>query len=429
MISKNTFQANLLLQFLRRLHAFVGIFIGPFIVIVSLTGALYGASFAIENWLYSDILTAPGNSTHQSLAMQVERANGVVGNEAQLLGIRPAATQHETSRVLYTSNKLKGSEFRTLFLDPMTLEVKGDVVTYGSSGALPLRTTIDKLHRDLLFGESGRWYSEVAATWLWITGLSGLILYFNRRKNHSNQSKNPYQKLVNKHVYLGLFCLVGLLMLSVTGLTWSEHAGDNIDKIRTFMDWRTPSLNRDLTQNTMAPSLEDLNLFDEVVAVAKKNGIDSNKLEIRPAKKPNEAWLVSEIDRSYPSQVDSVAIDPDQLSVVDKVEFSKFPIMAKLTRWGIDLHMGSLFGVVNQILLVILSLGISFLGITGYWMWIKRNGWKNLKLKQNTLFLELKTQPKGNLLLLLVMLMSVGILLPVFLISLIIFMILEEVFV
>lgn len=427
MMPKNTFQTILLFQFLRRLHAFVGIFIGPFIVIASVTGALYGASFAIENWLYSDLLTTTGNKAHQSLALQVERANGVVGSEGKLLAIRPASTQNETSRVLYTSESLKGSEFRTLFIDPMNLEVQGDVVTYGSSGAMPLRTTIDKLHRDLLFGDSGRWYSELAATWLWITGFSGLILYFNRRKTKSHQSQNPYQKLVNKHVSLGLFCLVGLLMLSITGLTWSEYAGDNIDKIRTFMDWRTPSLNRDLTQKINSSSLENLKLFDEVLAVAKKNGIDSNKIEIRPARKINEAWLVSEIDRSYPSQVDSVAIDPDQLSVVDKVEFSKFPIMAKLTRWGIDLHMGSLFGVVNQILLVFLSLGISFLGITGYWMWIKRNGWKALKSKQNTLFKELKNQPKGNLLLLAVMLLSVGILLPVFLISLIIFMILEEV--
>lgn len=427
MISKNNFQAVLLLQFLRRLHAFVGIFIGPFIIIASITGALYGVSFAIENWLYRDILTVSESKTHQGLAAQVERANGIVGSEGKLLAIRPAPTQNETSRILYTSEKLGSSEYRTIFLDPATLEVKADIVTYGSTGALPLRTTIDKLHRDLLFGESGRWYSELAATWLWITGVSGLFLYFNRRKSKSHQSKNPYQKLVNKHVSLGLFCLLGLLMLSITGLTWSQYAGDNIDKLRSFMDWRTPSVNRELPSKLNAPIKDDLNLFDEVVAVARKNGIDSSKLEIRPGRKMNEAWLVSEIDRSYPSQVDSVSIDPDQLSVVDKVEFAKFPLMAKLTRWGIDLHMGSLFGLINQILLVVLSVGISFLGLTGYWMWVKRNGWKITKSKQNTLFKELKTQPKANLLLLVLVFLAVGLMLPVLLISLILFMILEEV--
>jgi len=427
MISKNNFQAILLLQFLRRLHAFVGIFIGPFIVVASITGALYGAAFAIENWLYKDILTVTGIKTHQSLASQIERANGIVGSEGELLAIRPAPTQNETSRVLYTSEKLGSSEYRTIFLDPATLEVKADIVTYGSTGAMPLRTTIDKLHRDLLFGDSGRWYSELAATWLWITGISGLFLYFNRRKNKSHQSKNPYQKLVNKHVSLGLFCLLGLLMLSVTGLTWSQYAGDNIDKLRSFMDWRTPSVSRELPAKLNASIKDDLNLFDEVVAVARKNGIDSNKLEIRPGRKINEAWLVSEIDRSYPSQVDSVSIDPDQLTMIDKVEFSKFPLMAKLTRWGIDLHMGSLFGVINQILLVVLSLGISLLGITGYWMWVKKNGWKITKSKQNTLFKELKNQPKANILLLVLVFLVAGLMLPVLLISLILFMILEEV--
>ena len=424
MKSKNNFQAILLFQFLRRLHTFVGIFIGPFIIIASITGALYGISFALENWLYKDILTVSNNKAHQDLASQVKRANEVVGSEGKLLAIRPAPSQNETSRILYTSEKLKSSEYRTIFLNPSTLEVKADMITYGSTGALPLRTTIDLLHRDFLLGDFGRWYSELAASWLWLTGVSGLILYFRRRKTKFIQSKNHYQKLVNKHIYLGIFCFAALVMLSITGLTWSQYAGDNIDKLRSFMNWRTPSVNRELTSKLNLSTKDDLNLFDQVLAVARKNGIDSHKLEIRPARNSNEAWLVSEIDRSYPSQVDSVSIDPDQLSIIDKAEFSKFPLMAKLTRWGIDIHMGSLFGLLNQILLVIFSVGISFLGITGYWMWIKRNGWK--KSQHVTLFEELKSQPELNISILVFILLSIGLMLPVLLISLIGFMILEE---
>lgn len=36
--------------------------------------------------------------------------------------------------------------------------------------SLPLRTTIDRLHRDLLLGEPGRLYSELAASWLGVHG-------------------------------------------------------------------------------------------------------------------------------------------------------------------------------------------------------------------------------------------------------------------
>ena len=31
------------------------------------------------------------------------------------------------------------------------------------------------------------------------------------------------------------------------------------------------------------------------------------------------------------------------------------PIAAKLSRWGIDAHMGMLFGLVNQVLLLIVA--------------------------------------------------------------------------
>lgn len=111
------------------------------------------------------------------------------------MGIRPAPTQNETSRVLYTSDKLKSGEYRTIFLNPVTLELKADMTTYGSTGALPLRTTIDMLHRDFLLDDMGRWYSELAASWLWITGLSGLVLYILRKKLNRAKVKTIIKNL------------------------------------------------------------------------------------------------------------------------------------------------------------------------------------------------------------------------------------------
>jgi uncharacterized iron-regulated membrane protein len=61
---------------------------------------------------------------------------------------------------------------------------------------------------------------------------------------------------------------------------------------------------------------------------------------------------VNEIDRRWPTQVDAVAIDGATMQVVDRTHFADFPLMAKLTRWGVDFHMGILFGLANQLLLV-----------------------------------------------------------------------------
>ncbi|MGZ3146598.1 PepSY domain-containing protein [Lentzea chajnantorensis] len=54
------------------------------------------------------------------------------------------------------------------------------------------------------------------------------------------------------------------------------------------------------------------------------------------------------------------------------VRFADFPFMAKMTRWGIDAHMGVLFGWPNQLLLLLLGGGLVALVVMGYRMWWKR---------------------------------------------------------
>lgn len=404
---------------LKRFHAFIGFFIGPFIFVAALTGALYGLSFSIENWFYRETLFVSKGEKPYSLADQIKASNKVVDPSFRLVSIRPASSEVSSSRVLYQSAQIKGSEFKTIFINPYTLEVTGDLITYGSGGAMPMRTFIDKLHRDLLLEEWGRWYSELAASWLWITGLSGLYLFLKRKKH----LKNSYQKLVNKHVNLGLFCVAALLMLSVTGLTWSEWAGENISSLRTQMRWLTPSLNLKQQENKTDTVNEET--FDKVLKLARENGINASKVEIKPPQKSNEVWMVGEIDRGFPTQVDAVAINADQMKVVDKIEFAKFPLMAKLTRWGIDLHMGSLFGLANQIVITLMSVGISLMAITGYLMWIKRKGWVNFKRQDNTLIGELRKSSGDSLKIAGCILIPISLFFPLLFVSFILFSFLE----
>jgi uncharacterized iron-regulated membrane protein len=116
----------------------------------------------------------------------------------------------------------------------------------------------------------------------------------------------------------------------------------------------------------------DLTQFDGVLSAARNAGIDASKLEIRPAKTRDRAWTVTEIDRSWPTQVDAVAVDPHTMQVLDRTRFEDFPLMAKLTRWGVDFHMGILFGLANQLLLVAFGLALCVLIIWGYRMWWMR---------------------------------------------------------
>jgi uncharacterized iron-regulated membrane protein len=95
-------------------------------------------------------------------------------------------------------------------------------------------------------------------------------------------------------------------------------------------------------------------------------------VEIVPPADSGTAYVVRQIQRSWPEKQDSVAIDPATGKVTDTLRFADYPVLAKLTRWGIDAHTGSLFGIVNQLALAALALALILMIFWGYRMWWQR---------------------------------------------------------
>ncbi|MFB5081028.1 hypothetical protein CD006_28810 [Enterobacter sp. 10-1] len=373
------------LNLLRRLHFYIGLFIGPFIFVAALTGTLYVATPQLENWLYHDALSATAGGEKQPLSAQIAVAEGLTQGSLRLQAVRPAIADGETTRVMFADPQLGESESRALFIDPVTLRVKGDMTVYGTSGILPLRQWIDYAHRSLLAGNIGRLYSELAASWMWVAALGGIALWAMTRPRR--RINNRQQNTRRLHASLGWVLLAGMLLFSATGLTWSQWAGDNVDKMRAAFGWLTPQVNARLhatlpmahdahaehhmgnmaMPETMPPLKGEQ--FDRVLTLARSAGLDASKLEIRPPKGAEFAWTVNEIDRSWPTQVDAVAIDGERMQVVDRTRFADFPLMAKLTRWGVDFHMGILFGLANQLLLIAFGSALCVMIVVGYRLW------------------------------------------------------------
>jgi uncharacterized iron-regulated membrane protein len=382
-----------LLALLKRLHFAIGLFVGPFIFVAALTGTLYVLTPQLENALYAQQLFTRATGPVQPLSRQVAAAQAVAGQGARIIAVRPAPSPTETTRVMFAAAGQGPSESRALFVDPHTLALRGDLTVYGTSGVLPLRTTLDYLHRSLLLGEPGRIYSELAASWLWVAALGGLALWLAQRPprltRHASDTVRQQQR-TRRHTITGLTLLLGLLFFSATGLTWSNWAGGNIDRMRSALGWMTPAVSTALHGGhtemadphaehhgmMMMPGMvmppapaQAATTFDGVLAAARQAGITADRLEIRPAKTQAQAWTVNEIDRQWPTRVDSAAVDPHGYRVVDVVRFADFPLVAKLTRWGVDAHMGVLFGLPNQLLLAAFGLGLCLMILWGYRMW------------------------------------------------------------
>ncbi|AOB32213.1 hypothetical protein AKI39_18060 [Bordetella sp. H567] len=414
-----------LIALITRLHFYVGLFVGPFILVAAVTGTLFVLTPQIENRLYADQLYTDATGPAHSLTEQIAAARAVAGPHAALFAVRPAPRPGTTTRVLFKATGLQDSEHRGIFVDPVTLAIKGDLNVYGTSGTLPLRTTLDTLHRNLLLGDRGRNYSELAASWLWFAALGGIILWAygrRRRAQLAATSSSARLRLRRLHSVIGLWIALGLFFLSATGLTWSRWAGGNINVVRQELGWVTPSVSTSLkpadaarpasgdvhddgdgdgehaahsgggehmghmagagrmgdaaSMVHTAPEMSGANAyagqFDRVLATARAAGIDAGEVEIRPPRKADQAWAVNEVDRSWPTQVDAIAIDGRDLSIVSRADFATFPLVAKLIRWGIDTHMGILFGWPNQLLMAAFGIALSIMVLLGYVMWWRR---------------------------------------------------------
>ncbi|WP_327735132.1 PepSY domain-containing protein [Streptomyces nojiriensis] len=395
---------------LLRMHFYAGLLIAPVIFLAAATGLLYAASWQAEKIIYSDELTvARVGESALPLSAQVDAAKGAAP-EGEVVSVWPAPDTEATTRVIMESPGLPEGETLTVFVDPYTAEVRGQLATAGD--ALPLRAWLSEFHSSLQLGEFGRNYSELAASWMWVVALGGLALWIGRRRKRRSQLVLPDREATGRrrtlswHGVVGLWAVAGLVVLSATGLTWSKYAGENIGQLQDSLGGATPAVSAQLSAGTDAGSDEhaghtmpdgtqmappptptaDVGI-DKAVDAARAAGVTEALRVTLPAK--GKGYVIKEQDKLVPVHLDSVAVDPADARVMDELRFADYPLLAKMTRFGIDLHMGTTFGLVNQIALALLAVAVMFLVFWGYRMWWLRRPTKDRKLSVG------RAQPRG----------------------------------
>ncbi len=353
-------------------------------MIAAISGGLYALSPQLEKAVHADLLKPPAATTSTvPLARQVAAAEQVT-TVPNLVAVRPAP-EGGTTRVIFDDGRFAESYRHAVFIDPGTGAVLGQETVYGTTGALPVRSWIDELHRSLHLGDIGRYYSELAASWLWVVTLGGLWMWLGRVRRTRGATGRARTRAW--HGVLGMWMAVGFLALSATGLTWSTFAGENVTELRSQLNWSTPSVSTTVTAAPVVTGGEhsahgggapadtgavDVTTIGAVWDAARAAEVDSDQVEIGLPKGEGRTWTVTEVHREYPTSVDVAAVDPATLRVTDVVRFSDYPFMAKMARWGVDLHMGTMFGLVNQIALALLALGLVTMIVLGYRMWWQR---------------------------------------------------------
>ncbi|WP_286166194.1 PepSY-associated TM helix domain-containing protein [Peribacillus frigoritolerans] len=209
-----------------------------------------------------------------------------------------------------------------------------------------------------------------------------------------------------------------ILVLIATGLPWSGVMGEQINKAATSTNTGAPPFayswgekpesvikTRDVAEevpwaaeNLPVPpssggkyvpiSLEDVQSISENEKVAKPYTISF----------PQGEKGVYTISVSNPNPSDDATLHLDQYSgtILSDVRFSDYGILAKAISLGISLHEGTLFGLANQIIGLIVCLGLIGLVVSSFIMWRKRkpkgksgapDGSKNKKAARGVFFI------------------------------------------
>ncbi|MEU7842735.1 PepSY domain-containing protein [Micromonospora sp. NPDC049114] len=377
---------------LLRLHFYAGILVAPFLVVAALTGLAYTTTPQLDAILYGDQLTvAQVGDRPLPLADQIGAARNA-HPDGGIATVQPGDGDQST-RVTFSLPEL-GEKQHTVYVDPYTAQVKGQLTTW--FGSTPATTWLDDLHRNLHLGVVGRHYSELAASWLWVIVLGGVILWWRRRSANRATARHllvpdlsagkGVRRTRGWHATTGIWLTVGLLFLSATGLTWSRYAGANFGAGLDALSARAPEMSTSLTADPAAPAetggghehgasgaggLVVSATFDQVSTAARAAGL-SGPVEIAPAAEPGSAWTVTQVDNTWSVAKDRVAVDPATGTITARSDFADWPLLAQLSALGIQAHMGILFGPINQILLAALALGLLCVIVWGYRMWWQR---------------------------------------------------------
>ncbi|MFF3855406.1 PepSY-associated TM helix domain-containing protein [Micromonospora sp. NPDC002575] len=373
--------------FLLRLHFYAGVLVAPFLLVAALTGLAYTVAPQLDRALYGDVLTAAPGGSPKPLAEQVAAARAA-HPEGTVAAVLPG-TDGATTRVVFAQPDL-GDRQHTVYVDPHTARVEGQLTTWFDY--TPVTTWLDDLHRNLHLGDLGRHYSEIAASWLWILAVGGVVLWWRRRGvacarvRHllvpDLSARRGVRRTRAWHAATGVWLAVGLLFLSATGLTWSRYAGGHFGSALDALRAGTPEISTSLTgappsgggehqHGGVTAGSADPAAFDRVLAAATGAGL-TGPMRIVPAEASGDAWTVAQTDSTWPVGRDRIAVDPVAGTVTARSDFADWPLLAKLSSLGVAAHMGLLFGPVNQVLLAALALGLLCVIVWGYRMWWQR---------------------------------------------------------
>ncbi|MGF7159492.1 putative iron-regulated membrane protein [Rhodoligotrophos appendicifer] len=370
-----------------RWHFYAGLFCLPFLIMLSITGGLYLFRDGIDNFVHRDVKFISQQSVPQKPPSEIVAAAtaSVQGTPVQYT---PPASPDASAEV---SVKTPAGERLSVFVNPYSGEVLGTIPFKGT-----VMWIIRQIHSLGYFGPIANGVIEIVGGWAILLVVTGLYLWWPRKQAGGVLSVRgtPKSRIFwrDTHAVTGAISGFFIVFLAVSGMPWSVFWGDKVNEWANGTNYGYPSgvyvgvPVSDEHMNHVAPtpwSLEQAQIpMSHQAGQSSAIGLDAAvaKFESMGLSKGFAVGLPQDKTGVY-----SATVYPDDLSqqrIVHLDQYSGQPLIdmsyadygpfAKAMEWGINTHMGQEFGLINQIVMLVVCLAIITLAVSSGVMWWKR---------------------------------------------------------
>jgi len=376
-----------------RWHFYAGLFVMPFILILSITGAIYLFKPQVERWEergFQGLAMANPASPDVQLDAALQAFPGARFDSYRLPErVGDAAMIHLALA--------DGEAMRDVFVSP-----QGTVL-----GSLDPETRLmeldSKIHGSLLAGQVGGWLVELAACWAIVMILTGLYLWWPAKEIGGRRGLAgvvwPRLDAGKKMFWRDIHAVTGFwvsglaLVLLVTGLPWAGVWGDAFKMARTELgllqgqqDWtiggNAPGGSEHTTHDHNAmmqvqPATVPTVSLARIVAAARDENlafpvvVTAPDASSRAGPPAATAWTVKS-DAQNRTLRATISYDAATGKELTREMFAGRHPIDKAVGYGIAWHEGQLFGLINQLIGVATALALITLMVSGFVMWRRR---------------------------------------------------------
>lgn len=367
-----------------RWHFYAGLFVVPFILLLSLTGAIYLFKPQIDRWEERDWRGLSIAHTISADA-QVQAALAKV----------PGATLN-TYRIPENAGDAAIVKLTTPARETLDLVISpAGKVLATVDPETRITPTIARIHGSLMMGLPGGLLVELAASWAIIMIFSGLYLWWPRGRGAAGvlwprlgMGRRAFWR--DLHAVTG-FWVAGLaLVLLFSGLPWTDGWATGFRWVRSEMGWNSGPQNWKggidlhaahdhaamLAHHAMSAPPAGITL-SEIVEKAKAENMPFPAI-IQP---PNAAgrfgppngnvWRLTSEAQNRPL-IRTVQYDPQTGAEIDRSDFRDKHLIDRVINYGIAWHEGQLLGPINQAVGVLTAVALITLSVSGIVMWWRR---------------------------------------------------------